>query len=234
MEKIMDKNIKVSVVMPTFNEEKAIGKVIEDIRTYTKGYETEIVIVDSSSDSTVDIAKRMGVKVLAQKPQGHGIALRTAIKEAKNDIIITADCDNTYPMSFIPKLVELSGEYDLVSCNRLNKELKKEMPFMNRLANMGFAFLVRLLYGINVHDVSTGMFCIRKNLKESINWETNYSLPCEIIVRTNLGKFKHKEIDIPYKIRIGEVKLQKLRSGIAYLKCIFNYRFGLKIDPKDI
>ena len=222
--------------MPSFNEEEAIPKMIESIRAYTVDYETEILLVDSSQDNTPKIAADMGARVMFQKPQGHGIALRKAILEAKNDIIITSDCDNTYPMEYIPRLIDLiqNQNYDLISCNRLTKDLGKEMPFSNKLANMGFAFLVRKLYGIKTHDVSTGMFAISRRLKESIQWECNYSLPCEIITRSNLAGFKYKQINIPYKIRTGEVTLNKWRSGKAYLKCIFNYRFKLGIPVNQL
>jgi glycosyltransferase involved in cell wall biosynthesis len=172
--------------------------------------------------------------VYEQKPQGHGIALRKAIQSAKHDIVITSDCDNTYPMEFIPRLVKMITEdgYDIISCNRLNKGLGKEMPAMNKFGNWMFAFLVRLLYGIRVHDVTTGMFCMKRTVAQNIPWETNYSFPCEIVVRSNKLGYKYTEIDIPYRIRIGEVTLNKWRSGKAYIRCIFNYRFNLKIDPK--
>jgi glycosyltransferase involved in cell wall biosynthesis len=232
----MNKKIKLSVVMASLNEEKAIGEMIESIKNNTKNYETEIVVVDSGKDKTAEIAESMGARVIRQKPQGHGIALKTAINEGKNDIIITTDCDNTYPMDYIPKLVDLvcNKGYDLISCNRLTRRLRKEMPLTNKLGNKLFAFLVRLFYGIKVHDVSTGMFCMKRKVNESIKWENNHSFPCEIVIRTNLAGFKYKEIDIPYRIRIGEVTLRKWRSGKAYLKCIFNYRFNLKINPKEL
>ncbi len=229
----MNNKIKLTVAMPSFNEEKVITKMIEEIRRHTENYDTEIVLVDSSKDRTADIAEEMGARVIRQKPQGHGIALRTAINAAKGDIIITADCDNTYPMEYIPRLLELIAQgNDIISGNRFSKNLKEEMPFFNKMANRSFAFLVRLLYKVNVHDVSTGMFCMKREVNEKIVWENNYSFPCEVIIRSNLEGFKHKEIEIPYRMRIGEVTLHKWRSGKAYLRCIFKYRFNLKIDPK--
>ena len=224
---------KISVVMPSMNEEKAIGGMIEGIRRHSSAFETEILLVDSSRDKTADIARSMGARVIRQEPRGHGIALRTAIQEAKNDIIITTDCDNTYPMEFIPELVRLVEEekYDLISCSRLHSGLGKEMPAANKFGNWFFAFLVRLLYGFAVHDVTTGMFCMRRAVKEKIRWETNYSFPCEVIVRTIMAGFRHKEIDIPYRVRLGEVTLNKWKSGKAYLRCIFNYRFNAGMDP---
>ena len=222
--------------MPSFNEEGAIGDMIQSVQKYTAAFDTEIVVVDSSKDKTPEIAESLGARVIRQEPRGHGIALRTAIGEARNDIIITTDCDSTYPMDYIPRLLKLliDKDYDLISCNRLHSQLGNEMPVSNKLANRGFAFMVRMFYGIKVHDVSTGMFCMKRRVNDTIQWETNYSFPCEMIIRSNLAGFRHREVDIPYRIRTGEVTLNKWRSGKAYLRCIFNYRFKLNIDPQKL
>ena len=156
---------KISVVMPTFNEQDALPLVIADIRKHTEAYDTEILIVNSSKDSTPAVAERLGVKVISQPPQGHGIALRTAIQAASGDFIVTADCDNTYPMDRIPDFIDLldAQGFDLVSGNRLGtEEVKRAMPGANLWANRSFAFVVRWLYGIPTHDVTTGMFGFRR------------------------------------------------------------------------
>lgn len=218
--------------MATLNEEGAIGKVIEDVKKNTKGHELEIVVVDSSSDRTAEIAEGKGAKVIRQPKSGHGIALRAAMLAAGGDVIITTDCDDTYPMDYVPKFLELiSAGYDVVSGNRMNR-MTRAMPLSNRLANFGFALIVRILYGISTNDVTTGMFGIRREVVHAIPWETNYSFPAEIIIRTNLNGFKYKQIDIPYRGRIGEVTLNKWRSGKAYLRCFLKHRFNLKIEPR--
>ena len=123
---------------------------------------------------------------------------------------------------------------DLISCNRLGKQLKKQMPWTNKMANKSFALLVRILYGIKVHDVTTGMYCLTKKLAHSIAWKANYAFCSELIIRSNLAKCNYKEIDIPYLHRTGETTLHRWRSGKAFLRCIFNYRFNLNINPKHL
>lgn len=139
-------------------------------------------------------------------------------------------------MEYIPLFVALVSEqgYDLISGNRLTEGLKKEMPITNKWANKFLAFLARWLYGIKVHDVATGMFGLKKELREAIQWESNYSFPCELIIKTNLAGFKYKEIDIPYRLRVGHVTLNKWKSGKAYLRCLLKHRFNLKINPKKL
>jgi glycosyltransferase involved in cell wall biosynthesis len=228
---------KISVVMPTFNEAKALPLVVADIRKYSAGYDTEILIVDSSKDDTPAIAQSLGVKVLSQPPQGHGIALRTAILAASGDYIVTADCDDTYPMDRLPDFIDLlqNQGYDVVSGNRLGTpEVYRAMPRANRCANWSFAFLVRRLYGIPTHDVTTGMFGFRRAAANAVAWETNRSFPAEIIIRSHLAGLRYLEVPISYKLRVGEVTLQRWASGKAYLRCFLKYRFHLKTPPEKL
>jgi glycosyltransferase involved in cell wall biosynthesis len=229
-----DKRLSVSVVMASYNEEKAIGPMIQSIREHTSQYNTEIVLVDSSKDKTPEIAESMGAKVYRQPPKGHGTALREGILRASNDYVVTSDCDCTYPMDRIADFVSLLHKdgYDLVSGNRLSGSLAGKMPLTNRIANFSFALIVRILYGIKTHDVTTGMFGFKRNLIQAIQWETNYAFPAEIIIRTSKARFNYKEIPIKYEIRIGEVTLNKWRSGKAYLLCFLKYKFfsGISVD----
>ena len=218
--------MQLSVVMASMNESKSITGMIEEIRKYSP-QNTEIILVDSSSDDTPEIARKMGAKVITQKPQGHGMALKKGLNEASGDIVITSDCDLTYPMDKIPEFMELitGNGYDLVSGCRMTKELKKEMPFVNKIANSAFALIVRVIYGINTHDVTTGMFAMRKTYAHT-EWKGNLTMPAEIIIRSSLMKKKYLEIPIAYKIRVGETTLHRWRSGKAYLRCFFYWRFG--------
>jgi glycosyltransferase involved in cell wall biosynthesis len=219
--------MRLSVVMASMNEEKSIRAMIEEIRKNAP-LETEILIVDSSKDRTPEIARELGAVVIAQEPQGHGMALKKALHEASGDVVLTTDCDVTYPMDQIPKFLSLveNEKYDLVSGCRLTNTLKKEMPFSNKIANTLFAWMVRILYGIKTNDVSTGMFAMTNEYAKT-DWKGNFSLPAEIIIRSKLSKKRYLEIPIDYKIRVGETTLNKWRSGKAYMRCFFHWKFGL-------
>lgn len=232
----MTDKLRVSVVMPTFNEEKALPLMVESIRRHTAAYDTEILIVDSSKDDTPVIAERLGVRVISQPPRGHGIALRAAITSASGDFIVTSDCDDTYPMEKVPRFVELlsEGSCDIVSGNRMAfPEVRRAMPAANLWANRSFAFIVRLFYGIPTHDVTTGMFGLKRSLVHAIDWETNYSFPSELIIRSGMAGYRYHEEGIGYRLRVGEVTLNRWRSGKAYLRCFLKYRFGLS-TPADV
>lgn len=214
--------MKVSVVMGTRNEEKAIEKVIKDIKSVTND-QAEIIVVDGSKDRTPKIAEGLGAKVIRQEPKGYGIAVRLALLSATRDIIITTDCDDTYPMEDIPKFVMLIEEgYDVVSGSRLSKNIDT-MPIFNRFGNWLFATITSILYGIKVTDVTTGMRAYRRNVVRDIDWTENVGLSAELLFRPALRKYKIIEIPIDYRERLGDTKLNPITGGIGIFKSIIKY-----------
>ena len=220
-----------SIVTITLNEEEAIGKVIGDIHAATGGA-CEIVVVDSSTDRTPEIAESMGARVIRQEPQGYGQAMKTALLAGSGDVVITTDCDDTYPMEMIPEFLKgIEDGYDIVSGSRLKGCFKPtNMPIGNWLANWLFAQMTSTLYGLPSTDVTTGMRAYKREVLQTIPWETNYALPAELVIRPHLKGYKIKEIAIPYKERVGVVTLNKWRSGKAFLRGITKYKFGWQID----
>jgi glycosyltransferase involved in cell wall biosynthesis len=213
----------VSVVMASRNEENAIKKVIIDIQKVTKG-QAEIVVVDGSTDDTPNIAEALGAKVIRQKPQGYGVAVKKALTSASRDIIITVDCDDTYPAKQIPEFVKLirSG-YDVVSGSRINKN-NANMKSLNKLGNQLFASVTSFLYGINVTDVTTGMRAYRSEIVRTIDWTENVGLSAELLFRPALRKYKIIEIPIEYSPRIGDTKLNPFTGGAGIFKSILKYK----------
>src|SRR5580658_10422242 len=137
----------VSVVMITKNEEAAVATVIEQIRK--NAAEAEIVIVDSSEDKTAEIAISLGALVIKQfPPRGYGWAMELALRSATGQVLVTLDCDATYPAEDIPVLAKevLEGGQDLVDASRL-KAKPAAMPWINYIANAGFAVMASVLFG---------------------------------------------------------------------------------------
>src|SRR5437899_1183318 len=82
------------------------GKVIGDIKTAVPG--AEVLVVDSSSDRTAEIAGELGARVIKQfPPKGYGVAMDTALRSASGKVVVTLDCDDTYPADMIPVLARL-------------------------------------------------------------------------------------------------------------------------------
>ena len=214
----------VSVVMATRNEEEAIGKVIRDIRTATKD-QAEIVIVDGSEDKTPKIAESLGATVIYQKPRGYGIAVKTALLSATKNVILTMDCDDTYPAEKIPEFIRMiDAGYDVVSGSRMILE-NDSMDTVNKFGNMLFAKLTSLLYGIEITDITTGMRAYRREVVVGIDWTENIGLSAELLFRPAKKGFRIIEIPIPYRKRVGVTKLDPLTGGMKILKSIIKYRF---------
>lgn len=215
----------VSVVMISLNEEGAIRKVIEDIKSHLP--EAEIVVVDSSTDRTPEIAESLGAKVVRQfPPRGYGNAMDLALTSATRDVVVTLDCDDTYPVRSIFDLLQhIEAGCDLVSGSRLGKR-PENMPFENYLANWLFAVMALFICGVRSTDVHTGMRAYRKSLIQQFPYNPHgAALPVELQVGPAALGYRCAEIFIDYAPRIGESKLRKIESTIWTFKRLWVWRF---------
>jgi glycosyltransferase involved in cell wall biosynthesis len=204
--------MKLTISMITLNEERAVAKVVGDIRRIVP--DAEIFLVDSSKDRTAEIATELGCRVFKQfPPKGYGPAMDRAVRDAAGDVVITLDCDDTYPVETIPALVSLIDEgYDLVNATRLAKR-PKAMPFANYLANRIFAWTARLLHGIRTTDVHSGMRAYRKTMIEAVQWNARGpALPVDMLVVPYRRGFRVTELVIDYRERIGTTTLHRFSS----------------------
>ena len=216
--------MKLTVSMITMNEEGAVAKVIGDIRRVVP--DAEILLVDSSKDRTAEIAQELGCRVLKQfPPQGYGPAMDRAVREAAGDMIITLDCDDTYPVEVIPRLVELIDEgYDLVNTTRVWRR-PAAMPFANFLANRFFALAARVLHGLRTTDVHSGMRAYRKSMIDAVQWNPRGpALPVDMYVIPYIRQFRTTEIPIDYRERIGNTTLHRWSSTVWTFKRLWKAR----------
>lgn len=218
---------RIAVAMITRNEERAVGKVIGDIRRAAP--EAAIVIVDSSSDSTPTIAESMGARVIRQVPaRGYGPAMDRALHAADREVIVTLDCDDTYPVEFIEPMARMILEdgYDLVDGSRLAGK-PEAMPWINYLANWGFALLASLVFFHRLRDLHSGMRAYRKSLLDNLTYTVNgAALPVELLLRPIRRGYKVKVITIPYRERIGESTMRPLQGAWWTLRRICISRFA--------
>ena len=211
----------LSVVMGTYNEEAAIGTVLEDIDRITDG-RAEVVCVDGSSDRTPEIAREHGARVIEQEPRGYGVAVERALRAASRPVIVTTDCDDTYPMERLPEfLSRINAGADVVSGDRLSHGART-MPAFNRFGNHSFAALASLLLGSRVHDTTTGMRAYRAEVIESIEWTENTGLSAELLMRPIFRGYDVRERPIEYSERAGETKLDPISGGYAIARSILS------------
>jgi glycosyltransferase involved in cell wall biosynthesis len=204
----------VSVVMGTYDEEAAIGRVLGDVDRVTDG-RAEVVCVDGSSDRTPEIAREAGARVIEQEPQGYGVAVERALREASRPVVVTTDCDDTYPMEALPWFLELINDgADVVSGDRMGPGADA-MPPLNRLGNHAFAGLASALMGTRVHDTTTGMRAYRREVIDDIEWTENTGLSAELLLRPAMRGYDVRETPIEYRERAGETTLDPLAGGAA-------------------
>jgi len=209
----------LSVVMGTYNEEEAIGTVLSDIDRVTDG-RAEVVCVDGSSDATPEIARDMGAHVVEQEPQGYGVAVREALLTADRPVVVTTDCDDTYPMDRLPDFLELVNEgYDVVSGDRVSGGADG-MPAFNEFGNRLFALTASVLTLRRVNDTTTGMRAYRREVVEEITWTENTGLSAELLIRPLMRGYDVEEVPIEYDDRLGETKLNPFTGGAAIGKSV--------------
>lgn len=217
---------KISLTMITLNEELSVKKVINDIKNIDE--RIEINIVDSSTDKTPDIAKSLGANVYRQfPPSGYGPAMDYALKCSNRELIITVDCDDTYPLSQVDQFSKLIFEqnFDVVDGNRLPKK-PKFMPYINYFANYGFALIASLLFFVRIKDLHSGMRAYRKSILNKLPYKVEgVSLPVELILWPLRLGLKVKFVDIEYNERIGQSKLEPLRAAWWTIYRIVRARF---------
>lgn len=217
----------ISVVMITKNEEKAVQVVVQDIQAVVP--DAEILIVDSSEDRTPELARRTGARVIRQYPaQGYGKALDLALRSAVGDVIVTLDCDDTYPVKVIPELARMvtDGDYDLVDGSRL-KHKPKAMPWINYCANKSFAWFASILFMRPLSDLHSGMRAYSAKMIQDINYNAKgAALPVELLLRPLKAGYKVGTVYIDYRERVGTSTMRPLESAWWTLKRILWTRFA--------
>ena len=216
------------VVIPAYNEEKNIEKVILGVKKYTKSI---IVINDGSTDKTSKIAENAGAKVYSHLiNRGLGGALSTGIKAALfwlADIIVTLDADGQHDPDEIPKIIKpiIEDKADIVIGSRFL--VSQPIPIFRRMGNLFLNLITFFLFGIWSTDSQSGMRAFNKRGAENLEIYTNgMAVSSEILKEAHLHRLKIKEV--PIKSIYTEYSLSKGQGFIPGLKTLFRL-FILKL-----
>ena len=156
----------VSVVIPAFNEELAVGAVVKELREILRQHELrfEIIIVDDgSTDRTVEMAVIAGARVLRHRSnRGYGAALKTGISAAIYDVIAITDADGTYPAHYIPELLEQLHTSDMAVGARIGRNV--HIPWVRRPAKWVLKKLANYVTGANIPDLNSGLRVFRRDI----------------------------------------------------------------------
>lgn len=220
---------KVSVIIPTMNEEQSIGLVLEEVKAALEGVRPfEMLIVDTDSkDRTREIAVEKGATVVEEPRRGYGRAYKTGFERSSGEFIATLDADMTYPAADIPKLIDILEVQDLdfITTDRFADMAEGAMSAKHRLGNRVLSVATRLLFRVKIKDSQSGMWVFRKAVLDRLTLESDGMALSEEIKIEAFRKAKAAEVPITYRTRVGEVKLQSWSDGLGNLKFLFRKRF---------
>jgi len=197
--------MKLSIIIPTLNEEEGIAKVICSIPKEIRK-QSEVIVVDVSTDCTPIIAERLGPKVIRAKRKGKGRQMRQAAEQANGEILIFLDGDGTDPPQYIPKLLkELEGAGLVLGCRSM-KEFKTDDNHMRRVFKI-YGFFIKNLFrliGFKASDPLAGFRAIRKKDWQKLGLESDdFKIETEINIKAMKQGLKIKEVAIPHLKRCG-------------------------------
>jgi glycosyltransferase involved in cell wall biosynthesis len=217
---------KIAVLIPCYNEEKTIKKVIEDYKLVLPDADI-YVYNNNSSDRTVEIAKAAGAIVKNEYKQGKGNVIRSMFRDIDADCYLMIDGDDTYPAEDAPRMVEyiLNREADMVIGDRLSSTYftENKRPFHN-FGNVLVRKLINNLFNSNVNDIMTGYRAFNKSFVKGFPvLSEGFEIETEMTIHAVDKNFLLKEIPVSYRDRpVGsESKLNTFSDGFKVLKTIF-------------
>jgi len=235
----------VIVFIPAYNEEKTIGRVIEEINqkyinNQDKDYVLDVIVIDDGSeDGTVKAAKKAKVKKIISHPynRGLGAATRTGLQSAHEmgaDIAVKIDADGQNPPSEIEKVVRpvLEDKADCVFGSRLIGGLEYKMPLYRDWGNKFFAWLCSKITGLKVTDATTGLMAFHRRYLEVFNIIKDYNETQQLIIDSWGKHMRLMEVSTVFRKRGANKSFIKM--GIKYPKNVLPIMLRMYIHFKPL
>ena len=202
-----------TVIIPVLNEAEALPIVLRELVENGVPRERVLIVDGYSSDGSREIAESMGFRVILQEGKGKAMAIKTGVENTGSECIVFMDGDYTYPARYIHDLLrQLERGYDLVIGSRVYLE-KGSQSSLFKLGNKALSLFFKILFGVKLSDVLSGMYSARRKLLREIGFEfTGFSVESEIVAHAASTGFRVTEVPIGYRRRIGRKKLS-VRHG---------------------
>ncbi len=232
---------KVCVILPCFNESLTLPTVVGQVQKISS--DIEILVVDNSStDDSFNIASKLGVKVVREIKKGKGFAVKRGFLSLSDncEIVVIVDGDDTYSLANLISAINLVKDYnyDMIVGNRINEADSNEDRINvfrrgHRTGNLIFSKLSQLLHPSGVLDSLSGFRVMSRNFVESFTGgASEFEIEAELNAHAAFIKAAVGNIDVNYKGRpIGsESKLRTIRDGYKIL--LINFKIFRTYRPK--
>ncbi|MCB9211481.1 MAG: glycosyltransferase family 2 protein [Ignavibacteriales bacterium] len=229
--------MKTAVIIPAYNEEKSIAKVISEIPS--KFVDEIIVVNNNSTDNTAEEATKAGATVLLEKEKGYGAACLTGIEYCKSknfEVILFIDGDySDYPAEAEKLLTPIfNNEFDFVLGSRvLGKREKGALPIQSQFGSKLAGFLINLFWKFKYTDLGPFRAIKFDKLLEMKMQDKWFGWTVEMQIKSAMMKLRTMEIPVSYRNRIGKSKVTgtvkgTIMASVIILGTIFKYAFNRK------
>ena len=230
--------MKVSIIVPCYNELNTIEEIVLRILKYVK-YDKEIIIVDDgSSDGTEDIIRnklssQVSKLIQNDKNYGKGYSVRKGIQAATGDIIVIQDADLEYHPSDLNKLIDpiKNGFADVVYGSRfISTEERRVLNYWHSIGNYFLTFLSNIFTNINLTDMEVGYKVFKSEILKNIDLKENrFGFEPEVTAKISNKNIRIFEVGIKYFGRnYSEGKKINWKDGISAIRFIFQYNLFTK------
>jgi len=227
--------VKLSVIVPAYNEEETIDEIINRVRAVDLGdVDLEMVIVDdASTDGTPERLKtyrgEAGITVLRHDSnRGKGAAIRTGLDSASGDLVVIQDADLEYDPNDYPRLIKpiIDGDADVVFGSRFAGSVQN-MRYINVVANKVLAWAATLLFGKRITDEATCYKVLATDTLRSFDLQCERFEFCpEVTAKTLRRGYRLVEVPITYRARTSETgKKIRARDGLEAIWTLLRFRF---------
>jgi glycosyltransferase involved in cell wall biosynthesis len=212
-------------MIPCYNEEVTIEKVIHDARAFLPG--AEICIFDNNStDRTAQMAERAGAAVIREKRKGKGFVVQTMFSRIEADVYVMVDGDDTYDLRSLPEMVAAieRDQADMVVGSRLVNYDEKSFRPLHSFGNRLVASLINRFFGGNLTDIMSGFRVMSREFVKSITiTATGFEVETELTIKALKLHAVIDEMAICYRARPhgSFSKLSTFRDGILVIRTIF-------------
>lgn len=231
----------VSVVIPVYNEEGAIGNTLIGVDRILKNMDIEyeiIVVDDGSTDKTAlnlqDVLQSIDhIRLLRhENNRGYGAALKTGCKKSNYEKILIIDADNTYPIEQIPLLLKTAASYEMVVGSRTAPGAK--LSFLRQIPKFFLRKLAEALSGRKIPDLNSGFRIFSKSILDKYlhMLPNGFSFTTTITLLMFQGEYDVLYIPVEYYIREGKSKIKPIRDTLNFFQLIL--RTVLFLNPLKV